>query len=40
MTERKWVGIDDLNYRLNVARTIIRDIDTGLTASEADDAGY
>ena len=36
----KWVGIDDLNYRLNVARTIIRDIDTGLTASEDDDAGY
>ena len=24
----KWIGIDDLNYRLNVARTIISDIDT------------
>ena len=34
----KWVGIDDLNYRLNVARTIINDIHIGLTASEADDA--
>ena len=34
----KWVGIDDLNYRLNVARTIINDIHVGLTASEADDA--
>jgi hypothetical protein len=36
----KWVGISDLNYRLNEARTIIRDIHTGLTASEDDDAGY
>jgi hypothetical protein len=34
----KWIGIDDLNYRLNVARTIIQDIDIGLTASEEDDA--
>ena len=33
----KWVGIDDLNYRLNVARTIINDIDVGLS-SEAGDA--
>ena len=33
----KWVGIDDLNYRLNVARTIIDDIHVGLT-TEADDA--
>ena len=40
VSERKWVGIDDLNYRLNVARTIIRDIDTGLKASEDGDAGY
>ena len=36
----KWVGIADLNYRLDVARTIIRDIDAGLTASEDHDAGY
>ena len=36
----KWIGIADLNYRLTQARTIIRDIDRGLTASEADDAGY
>jgi hypothetical protein len=35
----KWVGIADLNYRLNEARTIIRDIHHGLTASEEDDAG-
>jgi hypothetical protein len=34
----KWIGIDDLNYRLNVARTIITDIHVGLTATEADDA--
>ena len=34
----EWVGIDDLNYRLNVARTIINDIQVGLTASEDDDA--
>jgi hypothetical protein len=34
----KWVGIDDLNYRLNVARSIIYDIDTGLTSTEAGDA--
>jgi len=34
----KWIGIDDLNYRLNVARTIINDIHVGLTATEADDA--
>ena len=34
----KWIGIDDLNYRLNVARTIINDIHIGLTATEADDA--
>lgn len=38
VSERKWVGIDDLNYRLSVARTIIRDIDTGLKASEDGDA--
>jgi len=36
----KWIGIADLNYRLNEARTIIRDIDRGLTASEDDDAGH
>lgn len=36
----KWIGIADLNYRLTQARTIIRDIDRGLTASEEDDAGY
>lgn len=36
----KWIGIADLNYRLNEARTIIRDIDRGLTASEEDDAGH
>ena len=34
----KWIGIDDLNYRLNVARTIINDIHAGLTSTEADDA--
>ncbi len=34
----KWVGIDNLNYRLNVARTIITDIHVGLTSTEADDA--
>jgi len=34
----KWIGIDDLNYRLSVARTVINDIDTGLTSMEADDA--
>ncbi|MEZ5944933.1 MAG: DUF6361 family protein [Planctomycetaceae bacterium] len=38
ISESEWVGIDDLNYRLNVARTIIRDIDDGLTSQEADDA--
>ena len=38
ISESEWVGIDDLNYRLNVARTIIRDIDNGLTSQEADDA--
>ena len=36
----KWIGIADLNYRLPQARTIIRDIDEGLTASEEDDAGH
>lgn len=36
----KWIGIADLSYRLNEARTIIRDIDRGLTASEDDDAGH
>ncbi|WP_166831565.1 DUF6361 family protein [Thalassoroseus pseudoceratinae] len=36
----KWIGIADLNYRLTQARTIIRDIDRGLAASEGDDAGY
>ena len=34
----KWVGIDDLNYRLNVARNIISDIHHGLTETGADDA--
>lgn len=34
----QWVGINDLNYRLNVARTIINDIDTGLALMEAGDA--
>jgi hypothetical protein len=34
----KWIGINDLNYRLNVARTIINDIHVGLTSTEADDA--
>lgn len=34
----KWVGIADLNYRLNQARTIISDINRGLTESEAVDA--
>lgn len=38
VSEKEWVGINDLNYRLNVARTIIHDIDTGLTLHEADDA--
>ena len=32
----KWVGINDLNYRLNVARTIIKDIDDGLNSEAAD----
>jgi hypothetical protein len=36
----KWIGIADLSYRLSEARTIIRDIDMGLTASEDDDAGH
>lgn len=31
ISESNWVGIGDLNYRLNVARTIISDIDDGLT---------
>ena len=34
----KWIGIDDLNYRLNVARTIVNDIHVGLTSTEADNA--
>lgn len=34
----KWIGIDDLNYRLNVARTIVNDIQVGLTSTEADNA--
>lgn len=34
----EWVGIDDLNYRLNVVRTIVNDIHVGLTATEDDDA--
>ncbi len=34
----KWIGIEDLNYRLNVARTIISDIDAGLDVNEAADA--
>lgn len=34
----KWIGIDDLNYRLNVARTIINDIHVGLTSTGDDDA--
>ncbi len=33
-----WIGIDDLNYRLNVAREIIRDIHDGLTSAEDGDA--
>lgn len=33
-----WVGIEDLNYRLNVVRTIVNDIHIGLTATEDDDA--
>jgi hypothetical protein len=38
VSENKWIGIDDLNYRLNVARTIISDIDSGLTSTEANNA--
>ncbi len=38
VSENEWVGINDLNYRLNVARTIINDIDAGLNSLEADDA--
>lgn len=34
----KWIGIEDLNYRLDVARTIIRDIHDGVTSSEDSDA--
>ena len=34
----KWIGINDLNYRLNVARTIINDIHIGVTSTEANDA--
>ena len=34
----KWIGIEDLNYRLNVARAIINDIHAGLTSTEEDDA--
>jgi Family of unknown function (DUF6361) len=34
-----WIGISDLNYRLFQARTIIRDIHNGLSASESNDAG-
>jgi len=33
-----WVGIRDLNYRLNVARLIVNDIDHGLTSMGGDDA--
>jgi hypothetical protein len=33
-----WVGIDDLNYRLNVVRTIVNDIHVGLSAMEGGDA--
>lgn len=36
--ENKWIGINDLNYRLSSARTIINDIHVGLTSTEADDA--
>lgn len=38
ISESDWVGIGDLNYRLNVARTIIEDIDAGFASLEADDA--
>jgi len=38
VSENEWVGINDLNYRLNVARNVVNDINTGLTLSEADDA--
>jgi hypothetical protein len=31
----KWIGIDDLNYRLNVARTIISDIHDGLNSTDS-----
>ncbi len=34
----KWIGIDDLNYRLNVARGIIRDIQDGLREQGVSDA--
>jgi hypothetical protein len=34
----EWIGISDLNYRLFQARTIIRDIHNGLSASESNDA--
>jgi hypothetical protein len=37
-SESEWVGIGDLNYRLNVARMIIRDIDAGLASREAENA--
>ncbi len=37
-SESEWGGYRDLNYRLNVARTIIRDIDDGLISQEAADA--
>jgi hypothetical protein len=30
VSENAWVGIADLNYRINVAKVIIRDIDEGL----------
>jgi hypothetical protein len=38
VSENEWIGIYDLNYRLNVARTIISDIDSGLTSTEANNA--
>ncbi len=34
----EWIGIADLNYRLNVARTIINDIHVALAQPEGDDA--
>lgn len=38
VSENAWVGIADLNYRINVARAIIRDIDDGLDRKDNSDA--